>query len=78
MSAPITGRERYEWLVPPTRAAAHAFIPGARYAICLKPERYGWEREQLQPGEPKRARCKQCLKMLRHPSNKNMKEVPGD
>jgi hypothetical protein len=73
MSPLLTGRERYEWLVPPTRAVAHAFIPGAQYSLCRKPERYGFAREELQPGEPRRARCPQCMRILAR--NPEMVEV---
>lgn len=84
MSAPITGRERYEWLVSgDSRGEAHAFIPGAKYAICLKPERFpmgkpAWVRQQLQPGEPQRARCRQCTRMLARKENAGMQEVEHD
>jgi hypothetical protein len=81
MSAPITGRERYEWLVPiGSRKPAHAFILGAKSSICLSGERFGvgnlgFEHEVLQPGEPRRVRCGACMKILKN--NRNMVEVSG-
>lgn len=78
MSAPITGRERYEWLIPVgSRKPAHAFIPGGHHSICLAGERFGsgqgFEREVLQPGEPQRRRCGPCGRVLAR--NPEMVEV---
>lgn len=77
MSAPITGTEHYEWLVPATRAAAHAFILGARFSICRKPERYDFAREELRAGEPRRARCRQCTRILGLENHVGMVEEHG-
>jgi hypothetical protein len=83
MSAPLTGRERYEWLVPgASKGEAHAFILGARDSICLKMARFPFnkpamQREQLAPGEPRRKRCDQCLRILGRDDNKGMVEVNG-
>ena len=66
----ITGRERYEWLLPVANYGhAHAFCVGARLSMCVQHERfpYGrvfWEREELEPGEPRRARCARCTRLL--------------
>lgn len=62
--------EHYEWLVPiGSRAKAHAFVLGAKSSLCLTAARYpigeaGWEREALKPGEPRRARCRPCERII--------------
>lgn len=66
----ITGREQYEWLVPVANyGQAHAFCLGARLSMCTQQERWplgqvGWEREELKRGEPRRARCIRCTRLL--------------